>query len=297
MRAPECTLWRTPQGSIKGLPATITKSDSRPSRARRGCAVARRRAAIPLGKPRLHLPGDHADIIDRNGLDLSAWTFAPWLLGCPGTPRQHPVSAARPRIRATAQNGRPRHGLASGNISSERKNEQSSGLLIRGFGVRVPGGAPVLTWGFIAPGPSFSIFCGAALRPSWGPYDYPHLERACGFVRPAPGHRHLPRRAPSWVGPAAGSGVQLASVPSRPVSAWGPLRAAEMLRLQLGGHRVRLRWRPGGGAGRSGEPDGPATVVRPSSGRRSERCRRADDPWCPAAVVGAGCRGPGIPPG
>ena len=25
-------------------------------------------------------------------------------------------------------------------------------LLIRGFGVRVPGGAPVLTWGFIAPG-------------------------------------------------------------------------------------------------------------------------------------------------
>jgi hypothetical protein len=30
--------------------------------------------------------------------------------------------------------------------------EQSSGLLIRGFGVQVPGGAPVLTWGFIAPG-------------------------------------------------------------------------------------------------------------------------------------------------
>jgi hypothetical protein len=28
----------------------------------------------------------------------------------------------------------------------------SSGLLIRGFGVRVPGGAPVLTWGFTAPG-------------------------------------------------------------------------------------------------------------------------------------------------
>jgi hypothetical protein len=28
----------------------------------------------------------------------------------------------------------------------------SSGLLIRGFGVQVPGGAPVLTWGFIAPG-------------------------------------------------------------------------------------------------------------------------------------------------
>jgi hypothetical protein len=29
-----------------------------------------------------------------------------------------------------------------------RINEHSSGLLIRGFGVRVPGGAPVLTWCF-----------------------------------------------------------------------------------------------------------------------------------------------------
>jgi hypothetical protein len=28
----------------------------------------------------------------------------------------------------------------------------ASGLLIRGFGVQVPGGAPVLTWGFTAPG-------------------------------------------------------------------------------------------------------------------------------------------------
>src|SRR5260370_20507685 len=31
-------------------------------------------------------------------------------------------------------------------------SEQSSGLLIRGFGVQVPGGAPVLTWGFTTPG-------------------------------------------------------------------------------------------------------------------------------------------------
>src|SRR5450756_141867 len=29
---------------------------------------------------------------------------------------------------------------------------QSSGLLIRGFGVQVPGGAPGLTWGFTTPG-------------------------------------------------------------------------------------------------------------------------------------------------
>jgi hypothetical protein len=36
--------------------------------------------------------------------------------------------------------------------SSSRINEQNSGLLIRGFGVQVPGGAPDLTWGFITPG-------------------------------------------------------------------------------------------------------------------------------------------------
>jgi hypothetical protein len=35
--------------------------------------------------------------------------------------------------------------LAFHDSSSRRINEQSSGLLIRGFGVQVPGGAPVLT--------------------------------------------------------------------------------------------------------------------------------------------------------
>jgi putative transposase len=33
---------------------------------------------------------------------------------------------------------------------SRRRIEQNSGLLIRGFGVQVPGGAPVLTWGFFS---------------------------------------------------------------------------------------------------------------------------------------------------
>ena len=50
-----------------------------------------------------------------------------------------------PQIRATEQNGRSRKLPTSLDSSSERKIEQSSGLLIRGFGVRVPGGAPVLT--------------------------------------------------------------------------------------------------------------------------------------------------------
>jgi hypothetical protein len=42
----------------------------------------------------------------------------------------------------------------------------SSGLLIRGFGVQVPGGAPVLTWGFTTSGhfyaPGLSRFPGPA---------------------------------------------------------------------------------------------------------------------------------------
>jgi hypothetical protein len=52
------------------------------------------------------------------------------------------------RMRATGQNGSSRHVLALFDSSSKRINEQSSGLLIRGFGVQVPGGAPGLTWGF-----------------------------------------------------------------------------------------------------------------------------------------------------
>ena len=52
-------------------------------------------------------------------------------------------------MRATGQNGSSRHVLALFVSSSRRINEQISGLLIRGFGVQVPGGAPVLTWRFI----------------------------------------------------------------------------------------------------------------------------------------------------
>ena len=47
---------------------------------------------------------------------------------------------------------------AGTSIARHRKafsNTLSSGLLIRGFGVRVPGGAPVLTWGFVVPGLPF----------------------------------------------------------------------------------------------------------------------------------------------
>jgi hypothetical protein len=56
-----------------------------------------------------------------------------------GTTR-HPLS--RPAVRS----GRSRHASAQNDTRKRSKIEQSSGLLIRGFGVRVPGGAPVLTW-------------------------------------------------------------------------------------------------------------------------------------------------------
>jgi hypothetical protein len=52
------------------------------------------------------------------------------------------------RMRATGQNGSFRHVLALFDSSSMIIIKQRSGLLIRRFGVQVPGGAPVLTWGF-----------------------------------------------------------------------------------------------------------------------------------------------------
>jgi len=71
------------------------------------------------------------------------------------TPRYTPaapgIRSATP-MSAGGLNGSSQHVLALSDSSSRRINEQNSGLLIRGFGVRVPGGAPVLTWGFIAPG-------------------------------------------------------------------------------------------------------------------------------------------------
>ena len=73
---------------------------------------------------------------------------APCLLGCRGTARQRPVPDG------TGPRGLPYDPAASSIVRHQEvfSNTLSSGLLIRGFGVRVPGGAPVLTWGFIAPG-------------------------------------------------------------------------------------------------------------------------------------------------
>jgi hypothetical protein len=65
------------------------------------------------------------------------------------TPRYAPAPSGirtESRFPTTGQNGSSRHVLALHGTSSRRISEQSSGLLIRGFGVQVPGGAPVMTW-------------------------------------------------------------------------------------------------------------------------------------------------------
>ena len=78
------------------------------------------------------------------------------------------------RMRATGQNGSSRHVLALFDSSSRRINEQSSGLLIRGFGVQVPGGAPVLTLGFTNPRSSLCV--------RFVPISFPCSLHACSAV-------------------------------------------------------------------------------------------------------------------
>ena len=100
------------QQESRSVSAAFTGRGSQVSR----CAVpdAYTFAADAHGLSRLRLRRPRHD-----GLDQCASMFAPCLLGCPGTPRQHPVSAAPYGYRATAQNGSSRHVLALFDISSK----------------------------------------------------------------------------------------------------------------------------------------------------------------------------------
>jgi hypothetical protein len=120
------------------------------SRLRVRLAFISRRASIPL-RPWSRHP-------QPCGLDLSASMFAPCLLGCHGTARQYPVlgdTGSRGAAHIPARHGMSRH-------QPTPVSGQSSRLLICGFGVRVPGGAPKMTWGFSASG----HFCVSGLS-SW----------------------------------------------------------------------------------------------------------------------------------
>jgi len=81
---------------------------------------------------------------------------APWLLGCPGTRRQRLVSAARRGFRPPDKSAAPgtfRHRPTPG---QDGILEQSSGLLIRWFGVRPPGAPPGGL--HVSCGPSFTFW-------------------------------------------------------------------------------------------------------------------------------------------
>jgi hypothetical protein len=110
---------------------------------------ARKWPAAP-GPPMVPAGGRHA------AASHPASALAAAVTGCIRLPRIGPpprllhVCSAVPvpfdsaRYQATAESRTERHGPA---FSGTRRT-QNSGLLICGFGVRVPGGAPILNWGF-----------------------------------------------------------------------------------------------------------------------------------------------------
>jgi hypothetical protein len=130
---------------------------------------------------------DHQVVLSYGGLDLCPPPVAPWLLGCPGTRRQRPVSAASRGFRRPDEMAAPgtcRHRPTPG--QSERY-EQSSGLLIRGFGVQVPSGAPGLTWGFTTPGHFLSVCFVPVAAPWLLARTDPAIRVLSKTARPVPG--------------------------------------------------------------------------------------------------------------
>jgi hypothetical protein len=117
------------------------------------------------------------------------------------------------RMQATGQNDSPRHVLTSFDSSSRGINEQISGLLIRGFGVQVPGGAPGLAWGFTTPGhfyvsvlsPCLLRVCsGARTLQSGSCQKRPIRHQMRGHAPPDP--RRIARPTPHRLRPASGQG-------------------------------------------------------------------------------------------
>ena len=126
------------------LPAEIT---DRVGRSRRAAAAPSGARVYTFADDPSTSPG-RTRPARRTGLDLYPPTFAPCLLGCPGTGRQNPVLTS---LRLAGL----RYSSACHSVSVTqvfKKLPLSSGLLIRWFGVQVPGGAPGLAWGFITPG-------------------------------------------------------------------------------------------------------------------------------------------------
>jgi hypothetical protein len=84
-----------------------------------------RQEPIPLTSIAEPLSADRYDPLDYSGLDLCPPMVAPWLLGCHGTRRQCPASAASRgfrRLNEMAAPGTCRHQLAPG--QREYKNKE-----------------------------------------------------------------------------------------------------------------------------------------------------------------------------
>lgn len=98
-------------GQIRALPAGITNCVGRFRRTPGATSMYCMAGVYTFAE---YGPGTIGTIAERDasapghgGLDLSALMFAPWLLGCLGTPRQHPVSAARSGFRRTDKMATP----------------------------------------------------------------------------------------------------------------------------------------------------------------------------------------------
>lgn len=87
-----CTLGTSPASRVRGRPRLCFQIKS--GRCQQGSRIVSAAFAGLLARVYTftrHGPGT----LGHDGLDLSAWMFAPCSLGCPGTPRQHAVSGAR----------------------------------------------------------------------------------------------------------------------------------------------------------------------------------------------------------
>ncbi len=134
---------------VRALPAGITDRVGRFRRIPHAASVYARRAAIPFpaGGPASRPQWSRPFGTDGCSMFARMPRYAPAASGIRSTAR----------MRAAGQNGSSRHVPALLDSSSRRIIELNSGLLIRGFGVQVPGGALVMTWGFTTPGHFFRV--------------------------------------------------------------------------------------------------------------------------------------------
>jgi hypothetical protein len=171
-------------------PGTYTTASGRPTPYR----------PIP-GRPRLWwsrpMPADGCSVVAR-------------------MPRYAPAASgtrSAQRIPANGQNGSSRHMPVSSSTRSERNNRKNCGLLIRGFGVQVPGGAPARSdLGFYDSRSFFMCPVCPGSPPVLAPCLLVGRMLGPGVARPFPEDwSRPPNRSPFW----GGYGVRQPQVASR----------------------------------------------------------------------------------